>query len=90
MTNTEEFPLDLRLAAIITLLSSSSLKGITAGKSAALRQHLDAAVVETMMRGCHAHLTSALQDVSQSWQDLCQGSMLQETYPWPPHSNLLH
>ncbi|MDR2688681.1 MAG: hypothetical protein LBB76_02850 [Azoarcus sp.] len=90
MTNTEEFPLDLRLAAIITLLSSSSLKGITAGKSAALRQHLDAAILDAETRGCHEHLTNALQDVSQSWQELCQISMLREPYPWPPHSSLLH
>lgn len=88
---TEELPLALRLATIITLLSSSALKGVTAEKFAALRHHLDAAVMEAERQGCHAHLASALQSASQSWQNLRKlpASAARESYPWP-HSSLLH
>ncbi|MDR0635108.1 MAG: hypothetical protein LBF91_09040 [Azoarcus sp.] len=88
---TEELPLDLRLAAIITLLSSSALKGVTAGKFAALQHHLGAAVMEAKVQGCHAHLASALQSASQSWLNLCElpAAATRESCPWP-HSSLLH
>lgn len=41
----DAMPVDLRLAAIITLLSSSALRGTTPGKAAALRVHLEAAAL---------------------------------------------
>ncbi|MDR1662179.1 MAG: hypothetical protein LBR95_07125 [Azoarcus sp.] len=87
--DTEKLPLDLRLAAIITLLSSSALKGVTAGKSAALQHHLDTAVAEAAMQGRHAHLTSALQSASQHWQSLHKRPAAWELYP-QGHSSLLH
>ena len=39
---TEEISIELRLAAIITLLSSSALRGVTPAKAAALQVHLEA------------------------------------------------
>ncbi|MDR0700898.1 MAG: hypothetical protein LBF61_00570 [Azoarcus sp.] len=88
---TEELPLDLRLAAIITLLSSSALKGVTAGKSAALQHHLDTAVAEAERQGRHAHLMSALRSASQNWQALHRHSvsMAWESFP-RPRASLLH
>ncbi|MDR2032205.1 MAG: hypothetical protein LBP86_08150 [Azoarcus sp.] len=88
---TEELPLDLRLAAIITLLSSSALRGVTAGKSAALQHHLDTAVAQAQGQGRHVHLTSALSSAAQNWQALHRhsASMAWESCP-RPHSSLLH
>ncbi|MDR2032975.1 MAG: hypothetical protein LBP86_12190 [Azoarcus sp.] len=90
-TETEKLPLDLRLAAIITLLSSSALKGMTTGKTRALRQHLDDAAAQALAQGCHAHLASALQNASQCWQVMCECavSSVAESCPWP-HSTMLH
>ncbi|MDR2678783.1 MAG: hypothetical protein LBB51_05035 [Zoogloeaceae bacterium] len=64
----DELPLDLRLAAIVTLLSSSALKGRTPGKTAALRHHLEAAVLAAE-GACHEHLANALYQVLQDWPD---------------------
>jgi hypothetical protein len=88
---TEELPLDLRLAAIITLLSSSALGGVTAGKSAALQHHLDTAVAQAQGQGRHVHLTSALRSASQNWQALNghPDSMAWESFP-RPRASLLH
>ncbi|MDR2166117.1 MAG: hypothetical protein LBO79_11005 [Zoogloeaceae bacterium] len=88
---TEELSLDLRLAAIVTLLSSSALRGMTAGKTAALQHHLEAAVMEAEERDCHAHLMSALQNALQGWRDACVPpvSTAREAHLWPC-SNLLH
>jgi hypothetical protein len=84
-TKTEELPLDLRLAAIITLLSSSALKGMTTGKTGALRHHLDAAVAEARTQGCHAHLVSALQNAAQCWQGTCGCSVSVAQEPYQPY-----
>lgn len=40
---TDDMPIAIRLAAIVTLLSSCALRGPTATKAAALRNHLAAA-----------------------------------------------
>jgi invasion protein IalB len=71
----EDLSLDLRLTAIVTLLSSSALKGVTMSKAAALRQHLEAAVQtaeQTPER--HGHLASALRDAAQNWRQVCRQS----------------
>ncbi len=44
--DTDKMPLDLRLAAIVTLLSASALRGPTVAKTAALRSHLRAALAD--------------------------------------------
>ncbi|MDR3353113.1 MAG: hypothetical protein LBO00_08990 [Zoogloeaceae bacterium] len=89
----EDQPLDLRLAAIVTLLSSSALKGVTVGKAAALRQHLEAAVqaVEQMPE-CHRHLASALRNAAQAWRDVCSpvAAVPRETCFVPSVSQWLH
>lgn len=58
--------IDARLAAIVTLLSSSVLRGATANKTAALRIHLEAA-------GCAAealgpYLRDALEQTLAGWE----------------------
>ena len=62
---TENMSLDLRLAAIVTLLSSSALRGATANKTAALRAHLAAAVAA---QASHPHLRDALAQTLAGWQ----------------------
>lgn len=47
-------PIELRLAAIIALLSSSALRGATVGKVEVLRGHLEAAALEVLMRSIRA------------------------------------
>ena len=61
----EEMPIEMRLAAIVNLLSSSALRGATANKTEALRHHLQAAV-DT--RHLDPYLKSALQEVLGAWQ----------------------
>lgn len=57
--------LELRLAAIITLLSASALRGPTANKVAALRSHLAAAANDTE----HApDLQDAIEQALAGWQ----------------------
>ncbi|WP_371322678.1 hypothetical protein VX159_09645 [Dechloromonas sp. ZY10] len=60
-----EMPLDLRLAAILNLLSSSALRGATANKTAALQMHLEAAAAapEAMAEP----LREALAEVLAGW-----------------------
>ncbi|MDR2625487.1 MAG: hypothetical protein LBC37_04065 [Zoogloeaceae bacterium] len=64
----DDLPLDLRLAAIVALLSSSALKGRTPGKTAALRQHLEAAVLAAE-NARHEPLANALRQALQDWPD---------------------
>ncbi|HEX6734681.1 MAG TPA: hypothetical protein VF096_07695 [Azonexus sp.] len=62
----DDIPLQLRLAAILTLLSSSALRGATANKTAALQLHLEAAV--RAPDGLHPYLKDALQQSLAGWQ----------------------
>lgn len=64
MDNTD-ITVELRLAAIINLLSSSALRGATANKTSALRNHLQSAVEHHQL---DPYLKSALQEVLDSWQ----------------------
>ena len=63
-------PIELRLAAVVTLLSSSALHGVTAGKAAALRNHLEAAALSAealspQLRGALEE-SAALEQVFQA------------------------
>ena len=58
-------PTELRLAAIIALLSSSALCGATAGKASALRAHLEAAALTG--DPMNAQLRSVLEDTLAAW-----------------------
>lgn len=58
---TDATPIELRLAAIITLLSSSALRGPTANKTDALREHLEAAVA--LSETLNPHLQDSLKQV---------------------------
>lgn len=62
---TDSMPLEHRLAAIVTLLSASALRGPTANKAAALRAHLAAAALAT---GHAPHLKDALEQALAGWQ----------------------
>jgi hypothetical protein len=70
--NPEDLSFELRLAAIVTLLSSSALKGVTVGKVSALLEHFEAAVQSVeQMPACHQHLASALKNALRGWQGVC-------------------
>ena len=58
-------PTELRLAAIISLLSSSAIRGATACKTAALRIHLEAAALSG--GNLNPHLRTALEDALAEW-----------------------
>lgn len=58
--------IDARLAAIITLLSSSAIRGATANKTAALRAHLKAAGDASVALG--PLLSDALEQTLAGWQ----------------------
>lgn len=60
--------LDLRLAAVITLLSSSALRGATANKTAALQSHLEAAASVKDELG--PYLKDALEQTLAGWQSV--------------------
>jgi hypothetical protein len=60
-----ELPIELRLAAIVTLLSASALRGPTAAKTLALRTHLAAA---TRTPGLDPALLDALGQALAGWQ----------------------
>ncbi len=62
---TDEMSLDLRLAAIITLLSSSALRGATTNKTAALQSHLEAAAFAADELG--PYLKEALEQTLAGW-----------------------
>lgn len=63
---TEEMSLELRLAAIVTLLSSSALRGATANKTVALQSHLAAASQAADLLG--PYLKEALEQSLAGWQ----------------------
>ncbi|NHC05865.1 hypothetical protein [Azonexus fungiphilus] len=58
-------PLELRLAAVIHLLSSSALRGATFHKTEALRAHLRCVADED---GLNPYLRSTLQEVLGGWE----------------------
>lgn len=62
---TDAMPLELRLAAIITLLSSSAIRGATPCKSQALRAHLEAAALSALP--LEAQLRIALENTLAEW-----------------------
>lgn len=66
--NPAAMPTELRLAAILALLSSSALCGLTAAKTAALQAHLAAARVEAA--NLDQGLRQVLEQVLLSWSDL--------------------
>lgn len=87
---TDALPTELRLAAIITLLSSSALHGATASKAAALRAHLEAA---TFSRDAlNPHLRSALEDALAEWltTDCHQQSLAVDSCALAPSGLSLH
>lgn len=62
---TDPMPIDLRLAAIVTLLSASALRGPTVAKTAALRTHLFTALAdETLV----PQLRDALEQSLAGWR----------------------
>ena len=61
----DAMPIELRLAAIVALLSSSALHGVTAGKAAALRDHLEAAALSG--EALNPQLRGVLEDALAQW-----------------------
>ena len=61
----DEMPIELRLAAIVTLLSACALRGTTANKAAALRVHLEAAL---HVPGFGGHLHDAIEQALRGWE----------------------
>jgi|APMI01.1.fsa_nt_gi hypothetical protein len=61
----EEMSPELRLAAIVTLLSACALRGTTANKAAALRVHLEAA---TRTDGLGERLCDAIEQALRGWE----------------------
>lgn len=60
-----DMPLELRLAAVIHLLSSSALRGATFHKTEALRAHLRCVADED---GLNPYLRNTLQEVLGGWE----------------------
>ena len=61
----DAMPLELRLSAIITLLSSSAIRGATPCKSNSLRTHLEAAALSP--QPLNAQLRVALENTLAEW-----------------------
>ena len=87
---TDALSTELRLAAIITLLSSSALRGTTASKAAALLAHLEAAAFSR--DALNPHLRSALEDALAEWLtiDCHQESVAVDFCALAPASYALH
>ncbi|WP_319238513.1 hypothetical protein [uncultured Propionivibrio sp.] len=62
----ESMPIELRLAAIIALLSSFSICGVTTGKASALLAHLEALVLSDT-DAISASLRQTLEDTLAEW-----------------------
>jgi hypothetical protein len=60
-----DMPLELRLAAVIHLLSSSALRGATFHKTEALREHLRCVADSTEI---NPYLKSTVQEVLGGWE----------------------
>ena len=63
--DTDDMPPELRLAAIVTLLSASALRGPTVAKTAALRAHLGAALADAALA---PELRDALEQSLAGWR----------------------
>ncbi len=86
---TADMPVELRLAAIIHLLSSSAMRGATANKTSALRAHLRRIVDE---EGLNPYLKSTVQEVLAGWEAVqCHPeSIAVDTYPMTNPGCQLH
>lgn len=82
-------PFDLRLAAIVTLLSASALRGATANKTAALRAHLAAAASD---RQIHPLLRDSIEEALAGWRavDCHPASVAVEFCPLTTPGQSLH
>lgn len=63
--DSDDMPPELRLAAIVTLLSASALRGPTVAKTGALRAHLDAILADTTLP---PELRDALEQALAGWR----------------------
>lgn len=63
--DSDDMPLDLRLAAIVTLLSASALRGPTVAKTSALRTHLGAALAAPALA---PELRDAIEQSLAGWR----------------------
>ena len=83
-------PIDLRLAAIIALLSSAALRGASCGKVEALREHLEAAALSGA--ALDANLRRVLEDALAQWLSVdCQRpSVALEYRPVNSVARMLH
>lgn len=63
--DSDDMPPELRLAAIVTLLSASALRGPTVAKTAALRTHLCAALADETLA---PQLRDALEQSLAGWR----------------------
>jgi hypothetical protein len=86
----DTMPTALRLAAIISLLSSSALRGATAGKSEALRTHLEAAAFAA--EPLDPQLRTVLEDTLAEWlsTECHQNSVSVDLGALAPCSRALH
>jgi hypothetical protein len=86
----EEMSFECRLAAIITLLSSSALRGATVNKAAALQDHLATAVCTN--EEITPYLRDALEQTLAGWQRVnCHPhSVSIENYPLTTPGQALH
>ncbi|MFV0372084.1 MAG: hypothetical protein ACK5JI_10670 [Azonexus sp.] len=81
METVNNMPFELRLAAVIHLLSSSALRGATFNKTEALREHLRSAADES---GIDPYLRSALQEALGGWEAVaCHPASVAVDY-YPP------
>lgn len=82
-------PADLRLAAIVALLSSSALSGVTPAKAAALQAHLQAARLEGEC--LDGRLREVLDQVLSNWSaQPFSGLAFSDQAVFVQQSNLLH
>lgn len=86
----DPLPTELRLAAIITLLSSTALCGATAGKVEALREHLEALALSP--QALDPRLRKALEDAFANWLsvDCHEQSVAVDDGTLAPSARLLH
>ena len=87
--DSDPMSIELRLAAIINLLSSSALRGATASKTDALRTHLQTAIGQP---GLDPYLKSSLQEVLGGWAAVhCHPrSVSVDLYPLTAAGQLTH
>lgn len=62
----DAIPVEVRLAAVISLLSTFTVRGVTPCKALALRAHLEALVLADNAF-IHPHLQRALEDALAEW-----------------------